>query len=146
MKKEEIYVKISTHDEQKRAIEILTKVGEKIKDVNTPLGYRFLMKKYNNWYFNINKDAKTQISFHELEQLLTLSIDKEIESFKERMKERGFEISVVIEKEIINPDDVVMYWDDTSGIRSFIRYVNLLGSHDNIVKVTDEHILKFLNL
>jgi hypothetical protein len=147
MKKEEIYVKISTHDEQKRAIDILQKAGEKIGDMGLS-GYYCILD-FNNEDWDIigsdNIKGKIKITLDQLEQLLTTSIDKEIESFKERMKERGFEISVVIEKEIIKPDDVVMCYD-LDDFKMFAKYKDIRQCWKNVVKVTDEHVLKFLNL
>lgn len=145
MKKEEIYVEINNEAEQKRAIEILTKAGEGIGDVNLTYRYKYL-KLDETWFVGCVNDNLTEITLDQLEQMLTHTIDNEIESFKERMKEKGFEVSVVIEKEIIQPDDVVMFYDNDSNVRSFAKYKSVAQCWDNIVKVTDKHVLKFLNL
>jgi hypothetical protein len=73
-------------------------------------------------------------------------IEQAVAEFKQQMRDKGLEVSVVIEKEIIKPDDVVMYWYEECVDRVFVKYKNFCSAADNIVKVTDPHILKFLNL
>jgi hypothetical protein len=147
MRKEEIYVEINNEAEQMRAIEILQKAGEKIGDVDfNSFCYKLILSDDLTWWVCVHANNKTQITLDQLDQLLNQSIDKEIESFKERMKQRGFEISVVIEKEVIKPDDVVMYWYEGCIDRVFVKYKNFSSSAENVVKVTDEHVLKFLDL
>jgi hypothetical protein len=151
MKKEDIYVEINNEEDRLRAIQILEKAVEKIYPREDAMKFSYvhnsLVKHNNGWLINTMQAGRTKITLFELDVLLTpKSTDTLIEDFKQQMRDKGLEVSVVIEKEIINPDDVVMYWDknDYERILSKKRYVN--AKWDNIVKVTDPHILKFLNL
>ena len=149
MKKEEIYVEINNEEEKKLAIQILEKAGEKYCKFRITDDCRYLV--YNQFIEKwdiIDCEYLDEISLFELDVFLNPieSTDTLIEDFKQQMRDKGLEVSVVIEREIFKPDDVVMYWYEGCIDRVFVRYKDFSSAADNIVKVTDPHILKFLNL
>jgi hypothetical protein len=148
MRKEDIYVEINDNEDLRLATVILNKNGEEFYDLYYNNDFRYLKcsETNNKWYIS-DLENLTKISLFELDVLLSpKSTDKLIEEFKQQMRDKGLEVSVVIEREIINPDDVVMYWYEGCVDRVFVRYKDFFSAADNIVKVTDPHILKFLDL
>jgi DNA replication protein DnaC len=147
MKKEEIYVEINNEEEKKLAIQILEKAGEKYCKFRITDEYRYLV--YNQF---IEKWDITDCEYLDEITLLQLAeflnpktTDTLIEDFKQQMRDKGLEVSVVIEREIIQPNDIVMYKKGV--IKHFCKF-GYIDSHENynIVKVTDPNIIKFLNL
>ena len=142
MKKENIYLKVDK-DSIKEAEKILRDNHEIIQDLRVHNDYIFLVWDGYGWFVGSCSYDRTEINIQQFKELFLKSKEQLIHEFEKDMKEIGFNVEVIV-KEMFEADDVVMCWDDGSNYREFIKYKELTDDWENIVKVTDEHVIKFI--
>jgi hypothetical protein len=153
MKKEQIYVEITSEQERLKAIDILEKAGEKIYHKSSifdsfcwSLNFKFV-ENDNEWIGNSYTDkTKTKITLSELEQLLTPTIDSLIDNFKEECYDKGYNVSVVVESEVFKNDELAKI-TDKKGLTFYGLYKDFEKFEQwQIEKLSKEEILKYFEI
>jgi len=151
MTKEEIYVEITSEEERLKSIDILEKAGEEILK-NSDLFIKFMTGKLcykNRWSLptlNYTTD-RIKITLYELEKLLQPKVDVLIDNFKKECHDKGYNVSVTIESEVLKDNDFVRAVDKANGNVWYGVYKQFQNSICYIfTKASKEEILKYFEL